>query len=110
MDVDFFSSAKDVVLEVEVNPKGCTNFEGDYALLTGVTPVVGDHYQLQPNKWGRELRVYFNTTEDLSDEFTNIGVYVEEGGRPYRGQWRYRINDREFFWAVVRAGYRLGIN
>lgn len=110
MNVDFFKSATDVVLEVEVNPDAAARFESRYRGITGLDPKPGEGYQHQPNKWGLELRVYFNSEVDMSDEFTSIDVNVERGGRPYRKRWLYRVNDREFFWSLVEAGYRLGEN
>ena len=110
MDLDFFDNATDVVLEIEINPKGAAQFEHRYNAVTGVHPNVGRYYQHQPNKWGMECRVYFNSEDDLSDEFTSLGIYVEEGDRPYRQQWAYRTNDREFFWELLQKGYRLGEN
>lgn len=110
MDIEFFEHAEDVYLEVEANPKSADQFEHRYAALVGVNPAIGRGYQHQPNKWGTEVRVYFNSDIDLSDEFAAIDVYVEHGSRPYRNQWAYRTNDREFFWALVEAGYRLGQN
>jgi len=110
MDISFFRDAKDVFLEAEVNPNSANRLEGKYQDVAGSAPVLGEGYQHQRNKWGTEVRVYFNCDSDLSLEFSNIDVYVERGSRPYRSRWRYRTNDREFFWALVKAGYRLGDN
>jgi hypothetical protein len=110
MDIDFFEGATDVVLEVEVNPNAAARFESRYSAAAGSNPRLGVGYQHQPNKWGLEVRVYFNSPIDMSDEFTSVDVYVEQGKRPYRKRWTYRLNDREFFWALVDAGYRLGEN
>jgi len=110
MDVSFFRAAKDVFLEAEANPSSASRFERKYQDVAGSAPVRGDGYQHQRNKWGTEVRVYFNCDSDLSTDFSNEDVYVERGRRPYRKQWRYRTNDREFFWALVNAGYRLGAN
>lgn len=111
MDLEFFlENATDVVLEIEINPNGADRFEARYELETGERPIVNRHYQHQPNKWGMECRVYFNSIHDLSDEFTSLDIYVEEGERPYRNNWTYRTNDREFFWELVHQGYRLGAN
>ena len=110
MNIDFFKNATDVVLEVEVNPNAAARFESRYSDITGLTPRLGEGYQHQPNKWGLEVRVYFNSETDMSDEFTDIDVYVEHGDRPYRNRWLYRLNDRDFFWSLVEAGFRLGEN
>jgi hypothetical protein len=110
MNTAFFNVATDVVLEVEVNPNGAGRFEERYQAITGESPELGIGYQHQENKWGLEVRVYFNSDVDLSDEFTTIDVHVEQGARPYRQRWVYRVNDREFFWALIDDGYRLGEN
>jgi len=110
MDTEFFRDASDIVLEIEINPRGALRFENRYEDVTGERPVLGVFYQHQPNKWGMECRVYFNSSKDLSDEFTSLDIYVEEGIRPYRDKWKYRTNDREFFWGLIDQGYRLGEN
>ena len=110
MNIEFLDRLNDVFLEVEVNPKGAARFEEQYRDITGEIPTLGNGYQHQPNKWGREVRVYFNSTADLEDDFTSIDVHVEQGNRPYRDEWQYRTNSFEFFWELVRLGYRLGQN
>lgn len=110
MNVGFFGQAADVFLEVEVNPDAAHDFESEYLDLTGTAPVLGSGYQHQPNKWGREVRVYFNGEAELLDDLASVDVHVEQGVRPYRARWVYRTNDRDFFWSLIRAGYRLGEN
>lgn len=110
MNIDFFEDATDVVLEVEVNPNAVCEFESWYQAETGLKPKLGVGYQRQPNKWGLEVRVYFNTEVDMSNEFASIGVHVEQGKRPYRKRWVYRLNNRTFFEKLIAAGYRLGQN
>ena len=111
MNVSFFSaSVTGAYLEAEVHPNAAGKFEADYLQITGEMPVIGEGYQHQPNKWGAECRIYFNCDSDLNDEFSVLGIDVEEGARPYKQEWRFRVNNNEFFWALVRAGYRLGRN
>lgn len=110
MKISFFKAATDVLLEAEVSPEKQNQFEADYYALTGQMPTEGAHYQAQPNKWGAELRVYFNSDTDLSDEFSALHINVEEGRRPYHSQCRYRVNNNDFFWELVKSGYRLGGN
>lgn len=110
MKIDFFAKATDVVLEVEVKSEKAGQFEARYKKITGSNPKIGTGYQHQPNKWGEEVRVYFNTAVNMLDDFKSLGVYVEKGARPYRKRWRYRTNDKDFFWSLVEAGYRLGEN
>ncbi|MBQ0762092.1 hypothetical protein [Marinobacter psychrophilus] len=110
MDVNFFSKACDVLLEVEINESGALRFENEYLEITGVAPRIGIGYQYQSNKWGREFRVYFNADLDIIDELVDKDVHVESGDRPYRSSRTYRINNRDFFWSLVNSGYRLGEN
>ncbi len=110
MDVSFFSKARDVLLEVEINENGAIRFETEYRDLTGVKPCIGIGYQHQNNKWGGEYRIYFNSDLDIVDELIDKDIHVESGGRPYRSSRTYRINNREFFWALISSGYRLGEN
>ncbi|MCW0435567.1 MULTISPECIES: hypothetical protein [Xanthomonas] len=108
MDISFFrENVTGAYLEAEVNPSAVDKFEAAYQQITGMIPVVGEGYQHQPNKWGAECRVYFNCDSDLSDEFSVLEIEVEEGARPYKQEWRFRVNNNEFFWALIRAGYRL---
>ncbi|WP_141638669.1 hypothetical protein [Halomonas sp. KM-1] len=110
MDIDFFNQAKDVFLEAEVNPDRAAAFEQKCTELTGAPPILGEGYQHQPNKWGSELRAYFNSDVDLFDEFAAIGIEVEHGARPYRENRRYRVNNAQFVWELLGRGYRLGEN
>ncbi|WP_374267243.1 hypothetical protein [Zoogloea sp.] len=111
MNISFFpANVTGAYLEAEVHPNGIEQFDADYLQITGEMPVIGRGYQRQPNKWGTECRIYFNCNGDLNDEFAMLGIDVEEGSRPYKQEWRFRVNNNEFFWALVRAGYRLGKN
>jgi len=111
MKVDFFKQgATDVFLEVEVPPQRADKFESAYLNIAGEPAVLGTGYQHQPNKWGAEYRIYFNQESDMFDDFANLGIDVEQGARPYRETRKYRVNNEAFFWALVKAGYRLGAN
>lgn len=110
MSVSFFNQASDIFLEVEVNPDSADTFESKYLDITDQRPVLGSSYQHQRNKWGCEVRVYFNSEPELLDDLASADVHVEQGERPYRSRWSYRINDRDFFWSLIHAGYRLGEN
>jgi hypothetical protein len=111
LNVDFFiQNTNGALIEAEVNPSGAASFEADYLAITGNQPILGVGYQHQTNKWGTECRIYFNCDTDLNDQFSALGIDVEQGARPYRNEWKYRVNNNEFFWALIRAGYKLGRN
>lgn len=106
-----FNAAGDTLLEAEVSPSRTAAFEHRYQSATGVgvTPGHPVEYQLQPNKWGAECRIYFNSAA-VAAAATDLGLRVE-GPRPYNNQYSYRINSQELWWELVETyGFRLGVN
>ncbi|HEX9987871.1 MAG TPA: hypothetical protein VGE45_05250 [Chloroflexia bacterium] len=102
-----------VLLEAEVAPTAQSEFEQHYQTATGVavTPGHPQHYQSQPNKWGTELRVYFNDPA-MAVSLEAQGVHVEYPRRGYMsGEYQYRFNDNKLWWQLVEVyGLRLGMN
>ena len=105
--------AHGMLLEAEVAPRVQARFEHKYQAVTGqaVTPGNPVHYQSQPNKWGEEVRVYFNDP-GLAVALTIDGYHVENSLKAYQGQNnRFRVNSKKLWWALVEHhGFRLGIN
>lgn len=102
-----------LLLEAEVARKAQARFEKRYRAATGlpVSPGRPRHYQDQPNKWGAELRVYFNDP-GMAVSLEALGVHVEYPRRGYMaGKYRYRFNDNVLWWKLVEGqGLRLGAN
>ena len=102
-----------LLLEAEVALSGQSRFEKRYKAATGVAVSPGSppHYQNQPNKWGAELRVYFND-HGMAVSLRASGVYVESGRTGYKaGEYRYRFSDNRLWWKLVEdQGLRLGLN
>jgi hypothetical protein len=102
-----------LLLEAEVASGTQSRFEKRYSAATGrvVTPGSSSHYQNQPNKWGSELRVYFNDP-GLAASLAVMGVHVEHPRRGYKaGEYDFRSNDNKFWWKLVEDyGLRLGPN
>jgi len=102
-----------LLLEAEVAPGGTTRFERRYQAATGlvVTPGMPEQYQLQRNKWGAELRCYFND-HAMAATLRATGVHVEGPRRGYKsGEFRYRFNDNRLWWKLVeQGGLKLGMN
>ncbi len=102
-----------LLLEAEVAPSGKTRFENRYQAATGyaVSPGNPEHYQSQSNKWGAELRVYFND-DAMATTLKAYGVHVEGPRKGYKaGQYRYRFNDNKLWWKLVEnQSLRLGLN
>jgi hypothetical protein len=102
-----------LMLEAEVAPNSQGEFEKRYLAATSQAVSPGDpqHYQNQPNKWGAELRVYFDD-QGMADSLEASGVHVEHQRKGYQaGKYRYRTNDNKFWWTLVEDhGLRLGLN
>lgn len=101
------------LLQAEVAPGGQTGFEARYLTATGdaVSPGHPQDYQSQDNKWGAELRVYFNDPA-VVPTLNSKGIHVETGRDGYlSGSYIYRVNNNEWWWELVEAhGLRLGVN
>lgn len=102
-----------LLLEAEISPKTQASFEKRYKKATGkvVSPGMPEHYQSQRNKWGAELRVYFNDPA-MATALKASGVHVEGPRKGYKsGGYRYRFNDNKLWWKLVEDhGLRLGLN
>ena len=102
-----------LLLEAEVAPGAQSKFEKRYHKATGVavTPGSSQHYQDQPNKWGAELRVYFDDP-GMAVSLEAHGAHVEYPRKGYMaGKYRYRFNDNNLWWKLVEVyGLRLGVN
>ena len=102
-----------VLLQAEVPSTQQKIFEARYLKATAiaVSPGASDHYQDQPNKWGAELRVYFNG-ESVAGAVKALGVHVEGPRSGYMSnQYSFRFNDNDIWWILVeQCGLRLGPN
>lgn len=102
-----------LLLEAEVAPNSQVRFEKRYQAATGksVTAGITPHYQSQPNKWGAELRVYFNDP-GMAVSLAAYGVNVEYARAGYlSGKYRYRANNNKLWWSLVEDhGLRLGVS
>jgi hypothetical protein len=102
-----------LLLEAEVAPGAQSKFEKRYQKVTGksISPGKPQCYQNQPNKWGSELRVYFNDP-GMAVSLAAHGVHVEYPRKGYMaGKYRYRFNDNKLWWKLVEAhALRLGAN
>lgn len=100
-----------LLLEAEVAPKAQAGFEKRYKAATKLTisPGTPKHYQSQPNKWGSELRVYFNDP-GMAVALAASGEHVEYPRNGYQaGLYRYRVNSNKLWWKLVEGyGLRLG--
>ena len=102
-----------LLLEAEAAQNTQTRFENRYRKATGhsVSPGNPAYYQDQPNKWGSELRVYFND-RGFASLLVGLGVNVENRRQGYRsGEYQFRFSDNKLWWKLVEvSGLRLGPN
>jgi len=99
-------------LEAEVHPNRLGSFQTQYLNATGQRVDFGNPPELQeqPNKWGAELRIYFNASSQTVADLVANGFHVT---RPtaYGDQFQYRINNNELWWDLVENhGYELADN
>lgn len=102
-----------VLLQAEVALTQQGEFQKRYlsATSSAVVPGAPSHYQNQPNKWGAELRVYFNG-KGLANSLKAIGVHVEGPRNGYMANlYSFRFSDNDLWWTLVEHyGLRLGQN
>ena len=109
MPPTFLTKFTCVLLEAEIAPIAADDFQNEYYANTGESAVGNPHYQIQDNKWGRELRVYFDAPDWVVESMRVLGYLVEErGGAGYRANYAYRCNSPNLWWNLVSGGYRLG--
>jgi len=100
-------------LEAEVAPNGLDRFEARYLAATGksVSPGREPFYQEQNNKWGAELRIYFNDS-DLASQLKVAGYNVEHRNAGYLSdKFKFRVSDNDLWWEFVeKHGATLGEN
>lgn len=104
--VSVFDGAR---LEAEVAPGKKEGFESRYSFLTDNKPEPDGAYQIQPNKYGVEARVYFNASDADVARLRRAGFNVLPTAG-YRSEFSYRVNSVDLFWDLVRKGFVLGDN
>lgn len=106
---DFFrETEQEVFIEAEGKPSVIESFINDYNYRYGHH--IDEHeegiivLQKNANKWGLELRMYFN---DKSGIPSTIHVTKTRG---YRGEYSFRINDIQLINDMFSLGYEIGCN
>lgn len=110
MGLTIYGKFSDLLLEAEVAPSSVGEFTSHYGRLAGKSPAASDYFQIQDNKWGLELRVYFNAPDWVCDSLRTLGYHIEDRSGGYRPEYAFRINHQGLFWSLVSHGYRLGHN
>lgn len=95
-------------LDIETHPRRRQSLEHRYSQATGQVPVVdnSNYYVWEPstNKWGAELRIYFNgNLSTMPSALQEMRV----ASRPGFG-YEHRINNNDFIWDLIDYGFLLG--
>ena len=94
-------------LDAEMHSRTQRKFESKYSRLTGITPTVDDHnyYILHQgaDKWGVELRVYFDSDQSSVPQIIRNMIRSSRPGEPRNS----RINDNKLIWRLIEYGFLL---
>lgn len=108
MDIFFRESRQEIFIEAEGRRSKILKFVNDYnnqyqenLRMTDSGLIV---LKEDANKWGLELRLYFNDKSGIPDEIQVTRNSV------YRPEYRFRINDVEIIKKLFERGYRIGLN
>lgn len=102
------SPTRNVKLDIETHPRKRESIESKYLELTG-EELQEDNvnyyvWEEDTNKWGGELRIYFNgDLEYMPIYLRNIRVT----SRPGYG-YENRINNKDLVWDLIEYGFRIG--
>lgn len=112
-DTEFFeivgyltSQIRGTKLDIETHPSRRESLEEQYNAITGeilqednINYYVWDE---ETNKWGAELRIYFNgNLETMPVQLAEIRVSY----RPGSG-YNNRVNNNDFVWRLIEYGFR----
>jgi len=101
------SPQRNCKLDAEMHLGSQTRFESEYSHLTGIIPVADYHnyYILHEgaDKWGVELRIYFDSNEASIPQIIRNMVRSSRPGEPRNS----RINDNKLIWKFIEHGFLL---
>ncbi|MCI9565987.1 MAG: hypothetical protein HFG30_08310 [Eubacterium sp.] len=108
IDTFFRESRQEIFIEAEGRPSNILKFVNDYNNRYQENLRMEDNglivLQDNANKWGLELRLYFNDKSGMPDE-----VQVTRNSA-YRSEYGFRINDVKIIKELFERGYRIGLN
>lgn len=103
---------RNLLIEAEMSNSRRDSFVNQYQILTGNYPLPQNETEvpflvLNPdsNKWGLELRGYFNSDNNIPEELQNICI---ENNRPGYEQFDTRLNNNEVILYLFENGFILG--
>lgn len=107
----FSNPMRDTHLEIEIPEASIPNYQNKYLVDSGLAfpHLPNDAVYVIPrggDKWGREMRIYFNCTANASLPASLIPI-VTVGGRPGYNQ-DSRVNDNALIDKLIEYGFVMG--
>jgi hypothetical protein len=107
----FANPLRNTRIEIEARENAIVAYDPTYQSLTGI-PIQrnSDSVYVLPNnadKWGREMRLYFTLTNNLSIPGV-IRQSMTVGGRPGYDLWDQRLNNKDIIDELFSIGFILG--
>jgi hypothetical protein len=103
---------RNLLIEAEMSNSRRDSFVNQYEILTGNYPLPQNENEvpflvLDPgsNKWGLELRGYFNSDDNIPDSLQNLCI---ANNRPGYEQFNTRLNNNEVILYLFENGFILG--
>jgi hypothetical protein len=110
---DSIKESNNIWIEAEMPHSAKRGFDSRYETVTGES--VPDDSSTYPyyvwaegaNKWGVELRVYFNPDDSIPSFLSEL---MTDNSRSGYEQYDNRINNNDLIWALFENGFVLGDN
>ena len=83
------------------------DFRAEYERRTGDQP--GDGFSTPRSKRTQQFRIYCNIDGFVIEAMRRAGVNITTN-QVYRRIYNVRFTDRQLFWELIDAGFRLGDN
>jgi hypothetical protein len=106
----FANPIRNTRIEIEARAKTINNYNPTYVALTGAPiPIGSDSVYILPdnaNKWGREMRLYFNESNQAGTPHL-VSQLMTVGGRPGYAIWNQRLNSKDIIDELFEIGFTL---
>lgn len=91
-------------LDIETALNTQSSVQSKYQKLAGSQLIIGNnfyHWPVGTNKWGSELRIYFNSNRNIPASLAAMVVKP----RFSQGKYNARINNNDFVWDLIEFGF-----
>ncbi len=105
--VKYFEDNSTCLIEAEVKDTQVLSFKKTYKELTGSENIDSTHFHSIPNKWGIELRVYYNSNDKTPSEVLSLSTSNSRSGFT---AYNKRINNNEIIFELFKKGFKIGVN